>query len=114
MGDRIALQTDKTELSPQVLLRGKRKCHQDTDLGDTHSQPPVDAHEERADTSMEFLGAGDNDPDNVDVLCGLLQPVQPSGKGLGGHAEIRAGRAGTVGTFHIEGLDGKVNGVKHD
>lgn len=50
----------------------------------------------------------------INVLCGFLQPVQPSGKGLGGHTESSIGRTDTVGTFHIEGMDRKVKGVNHD
>ena len=63
---------------------------------------------------MELLQTGDNGPDNVNVLCEFLQPVQPSGKRLGGHTESRTGRTDTVGTFHIEGLDCNVKGVNHD
>ena len=50
----------------------------------------------------------------INVLCGFLQPVQPSGKGLGCHTESSIGRTDTVGTFHIEGMDRKVKGVNHD
>lgn len=50
----------------------------------------------------------------INVLCGFLQPVQPSGKGLGGHTESSIGRTDTVETFHIEGMDRKVKGVNHD
>ena len=75
LGDRIAVQADKAELPAQILLRGKRKRHQNTNLGDAHREPPADAHEERADTLMELLGTGDNGTDRVDVPCGLLQSV---------------------------------------
>lgn len=62
---------------------------------------------------MEFLRVGDDGADNVDVLRGFLQPVQPSGKGPGNHTEIRNGRTDTVGTFYIERMDNKTKGANH-
>lgn len=77
--------------------------------------PPKYTHRKSpADTLMDLLRTGDNGPDNVNVLCGFLQPVQLSGKGFGGHAESRIRRTNTVGTFHIEGLDCNVERMNHD
>lgn len=97
-----------------MLLQGKRECHQNTDLSDTHCQSPADTHEERADTLMGLLRTGDHGPDYINVLCGFLQSVQPSGKGLGGHSESSIGRTDTVGNLHIEGIDRKVKGLNRD
>lgn len=73
-------------------------------LGESANAIKIQIHRKSpADTLMDLLRTGDNGPDNVNVLCGFLQPVQPSGKGLGGHTESRIGRTDTVGTFHIEG-----------
>ena len=45
-------------------------------MGYTHSQSTVDGNAETIKTTMELLGAGDNDANCIDVLCKLLQPVQ--------------------------------------
>ena len=72
-------------------------------MGDTHRQSSADTHAESADTLMELLRIGNDGPDYVN----FLPPVQPSGKGLGGHTESSIGRTDTVGNFHIEGMDKK-------
>ena len=76
MGNWTAVQADEAELSPEIFLWWERKRHQDTDIGDIDSQPPVDGHAERADQKMEFLRSGNNGQDYANVLCGLLQPFQ--------------------------------------
>ena len=45
-------------------------------MGYTHCQSAVDGNAGTSDKKMEFLGAGDNDANCIDVLCKLLQPVQ--------------------------------------
>lgn len=114
LGDRIALQADQAELPAQILLRGKCERHQDTNLGDAHRKPPADAYEERTDTFMELFGTGDNGTDCTDVLCGLLQPVQPSGEGLGDHAGNRPRRTGSIKSFFMEGLKNKIKEANLD
>lgn len=35
VADRVAVQADKAGLPPEILLRGKRKCNQNPDMGHT-------------------------------------------------------------------------------
>lgn len=63
---------------------------------------------------MELFGTGDNGTDCTDVLCGLLQPVQPSGEGLGGHAGNRPRRTGSIKSFSIEGLKNEIKEANLD
>ena len=69
MGNRAAFQTAQAELPAQILLWGEFQCNQDTDMGNTHSQPSANGYAETLDTEMEFLGIGYNDKDRNDVLC---------------------------------------------
>lgn len=55
MGNRATIQTDETELSPQILLWRKRQCHQDPNLGNAYHKPAAYGDAERVKTSMELL-----------------------------------------------------------
>ena len=79
----IAVQANKTELPLEIFLWGKCKCYQNTDLGDTYSQPAAYDNEKGTDSFLELLRSCNHDEDYTYVLCGFLQPFQPSGKGLG-------------------------------
>ena len=68
VGDRAAIQADKAEFSPEILLRRERQRHQDTNMGDAHRQPPADGHAQRSDTSVELLRTRHNGQNNPDVL----------------------------------------------
>ena len=75
LGDRTVVQADKAELPLEILLWRKRKCHQDTDLGDAYSQSASDGNEKETDAFLEFLRTCHHDTDYAYVLSRFLQPV---------------------------------------
>ena len=73
-------------------------------MGDLDRQPITNGHAERADSIMELLGTGNNGQDNLDVLCGLLQPIQSSRKRLGKHPGSRIRVTSSDITFRLRAL----------
>ena len=60
VADRVAFQADKTELSLEILLRRKRQCHQNPDLGHAHCEPAAFGLTKNLAKALELLGAGNN------------------------------------------------------
>lgn len=60
MGDRVVVQTDKTELSIEIFLWRERKYDKDTDLGHLDCLSASDSDAAWPDTFMELIGAADH------------------------------------------------------
>lgn len=73
-------------------------------MGATDFQSVTNGYAERADSIMELLGTGNNGQDNLDVLCGLLQPIQSPRKRLGKHPGSRIRVFSSDITFRLRGL----------
>ena len=58
VADRVALQADKAEFSPALLLWRERKCHQNPDLGHTDSKPATVAAPKLSGAELELLRIG--------------------------------------------------------
>ena len=79
------VERDTMYMSPQVLLRRKRQRHQDTDMGDTHSEPAAHGHAKENKALMELFWHGNHVPYHAHVLCQLLHVLRRTGKGLDGN-----------------------------
>lgn len=68
LADRVALQADKAELPPKILLWGECQCHKDTDMGDTNRQSVTLGLADLLETTLELLRSGYYGAHCVDVL----------------------------------------------
>ena len=91
MGDRATLQATQTEFPIEILLWGKRKCHQDTDMGHTHRQSADYGYPEKDQTQVEFLRVGHHVQDYAHVLRELLHFLGGTGKRLDEDSEMWKG-----------------------
>ena len=68
LADRVAFQTDKAELPSEILLRRKRKCHQNPDMGNSNRKSVAFSLAKQANKAMELLRACYDNTDCTDVL----------------------------------------------
>ena len=103
-GNRAAFLTTQAELPAEVLLRWERKRHQDTDLGDTHRQPPAHGHAEAYQAQLEFLQPGKHVPHHAHVLRQLLYILRAARKRLAQNHRSRLSAGWWTDTLLLEGL----------
>ena len=68
LADRVALQADKAELPPKILLWGECQCHKDTDMGDTHRESVTLGLADLLETALELFRTGYYSAYCIDVL----------------------------------------------
>lgn len=68
LADRVALQADQAELPAEVLLWGKRQCHQNSNLGHAYCQPAALIAAKLAGKALELLWTGNDGAYSTDGI----------------------------------------------